>query len=55
MELIEYGKQKMRESGNMNQWTNGDPNESIIKNDIENNNSYIIELDNEPIGTFAFV
>ena len=55
MKLIEYGKEKMREDGNLNQWTNGEPNESLIKKDIENGNSYIILLDKEPIGTFAFI
>ena len=55
LELIECGRQKMRESGNMDQWTNGDPATSLFENDIRLGNSYIIEEEGQPIATFAFV
>ena len=55
LELIECGRQKMRESGNMDQWTNGDPATSLFENDIRLGNSYIMEEEGLPIATFAFV
>ncbi|MBO7102465.1 MAG: N-acetyltransferase, partial [Bacteroidaceae bacterium] len=55
LELIECGRQKMRESGNMDQWANGNPVTKIFENDIRLGNSYIMEEEGQPIATFAFV
>lgn len=55
MLLLEYGRQKMRASGNMEQWTDGNPKQSLVENDIANGNSYIMEEDGEPVATFAFI
>ena len=45
----------MRKSGNIHQWSDSYPSSSIFKNDISNGNSYIIEEDEKPIGTFALI
>ena len=55
LELIECGRQKMRESGNMDQWANGNPATSLFENDIRLGNSYIMEEEGQSIATFAFV
>ena len=53
--LVASGRQKMRDSGNLNQWTKGDPQPKLLKRDIQAGTSYIIEENNIPIATFAFV
>ena len=55
LELIEYGRQKMRASGNLDQWTDGNPRQELILQDIANGNSYIVEDDGEAVATFAFI
>ena len=55
MELIECGRQKMRAVGNMEQWTDGNPRKETIVQDIEDENSYIVEDDGVPVATFAFM
>lgn len=55
LQLIEYGRQKMRAMGNVEQWTNGNPRPEVIKRDIENGNSYIVEENGVAIATFAFI
>ena len=54
LELIECGRQKMRASGNLDQWTDGNPRQELILQDIANGNSYIVEDDGEAVATFAF-
>lgn len=55
LELIECGRQKMRASGNLDQWTDGNPRQELILQDIANGNSYIVEDDCETVATFAFI
>ena len=55
LELIEYGRQKMRAVGNMEQWTNGNPQPEVLLQDIQDGNSYIVENDGLVVATFAFV
>lgn len=55
MQLIEFGRQKMRACGNMEQWTEGNPKQALIENDIRCGNIYIMEEDGEPVATFAFI
>ena len=43
MQLIENGREKMRADGNSEQWTNGNPRQSLIEDDIMKGNSYIVE------------
>ena len=55
MELIECGRQKMRAVGNVEQWTDGNPRQETIVQDIENGNSYLVEDGGIPVATFAFM
>lgn len=55
LQLIDYGRQKMRRSGNMHQWTDGQPSRETILQDVAIGNSYLLEEDGMPIATFAFV
>ena len=55
LELIDFGRQKMRAMGNTDQWTHGNPRREVLMQDIEKGNSYIVEDDGESVATFAFV
>lgn len=55
MQLLECGRQKMRANGNMEQWTDGNPKQSLIEADINNGNSYILEEEGKAVATFAFI
>ena len=55
MQLIENGREKMRADGNSEQWTNGNPRQSLIEDDIMKGNSYIVEDDGAAVATFAFI
>ena len=55
MQLLECGRQKMRADGNSEQWTNGNPRQSLIEDDIMKGNSYILEEDGKAVATFAFI
>jgi hypothetical protein len=55
MQLIENGREKMRADGNSEQWTNGNPRQSLIEDDIMKGNSYIVEDDGVAVATFAFI
>lgn len=55
MDLLEMGRQKMRANGNMEQWTNGNPKQALVEEDIRKGNSYVMEEDGVVIATFAFI
>ena len=55
MELIACGRQKMRVVGNVEQWTDGNPRQETIAQDIDDENSYIVEDNGVPVATFAFI
>ena len=55
LELIEYGRQKMRQMGNVEQWTDGNPNAELFVEDISQGNSYVVEEGGVAVATFAFV
>lgn len=55
MDLLEMGRQKMRANGNMEQWTNGNPKQALVEEDIRKGNSYVMEGDGVVIATFAFI
>lgn len=55
MELYDISRKYMREMGNLNQWTNGYPQISVVENDIKKGNSYVYCEDSGIIqGTFYF-
>ena len=45
----------MVENGNPSQWKDSRPSMDLVKKDIENGNSYVMEEDGRIIGTFAFI
>lgn len=55
MELLEYGREKMRANGNTEQWSNGNPKQELVEEDIREGNSYIVEENGMSIATFAFI
>ena len=55
MKVMDAAKKIMRQSGNMQQWTDGYPLESVIKSDIEKNGGFVVEEDNQIVGYFAFL
>lgn len=52
-EILHEAKQKMRASGNMNQWTNGYPSDEVLRRDIERGFSHVVESDERVVGTFV--
>lgn len=55
MQILDCGRQKMRANGNLEQWTDGNPKQSLIEADINNGNSYILEEEGKAVATFAFI
>lgn len=54
MDIIESGRQIMRQHGNPSQWPVGFPSEEAVRRDIERHESYLIEVDGVIEGTFCF-
>lgn len=52
MKIINEGKVSLKSNG-VNQWQNGYPNEEVILVDISNDESYVLEHNDEIIGTTA--
>lgn len=52
MKIINEGKVLLK-NNSVNQWQNGYPNEDVILRDILNDESYVLEHNNEIIGTTA--
>ncbi len=55
MEIYDYARHQMRLNGNPSQWIDGYPTKDIIKDDINNDNSFIIEDNDEILGVFTFI
>lgn len=55
MSVLEEAREVMRENGNMNQWINGYPQESVIRDDIARGHSFVMEEDDVIKGTFAYI
>lgn len=56
MDMVEQSRHIMRQSGNMEQWTNGNPRQELFETDIRNGNSYVcVDADGMVKGTFAFI
>ena len=54
-EIFSYARKQMAENGNPSQWKDSRPSMDLVKKDIENGNSYVMEEDGRIIGTFAFI
>ena len=54
-DLFAYARKIMVDNGNPSQWSNNRPSMDLIVNDINNDQSYVVEDDGEIVGTFACV
>ncbi|MCC8115104.1 MAG: N-acetyltransferase [Bacteroidales bacterium] len=55
MRILKEGKEKMRESGNLSQWSGGYPSSAIIEEDIRRGQSFVVEEDGRIVAAFAFI
>lgn len=55
MRIYDEARQSMRRGGNMQQWINGYPSESLIRDDIEQGVSYVCCEKDELYCVFAFI
>lgn len=55
MQVMAAAKQIMRQSGNMHQWGEGYPSESVIEADIRKEGGFVIEEGGKIVGYFAFL
>jgi len=55
MALYDHGRAYMRQNGNMDQWTNGYPDQQQILEDIRNGYSYLIKDEEEMVGVFTYI
>ena len=55
LQLIEYGRQKMRQMGNIEQWSDGNPKRELLVEDISRGYSYVVEEGGVAVATFAFI
>lgn len=55
MSVIEAGKGIMRASGNMLQWNDGYPSQSVILADVAAANGYVIEEDGQTVAYFVLI
>ena len=55
MQVMDAAKGIMRQSGNMHQWGDGYPSETVITLDMEKNSGFVIEDSGEVVGYFAFL
>lgn len=53
MKIINDAKAYFKEM-NIDQWQDGYPNEDVIKNDILNSNSYVLDMDGKIVATAMF-
>lgn len=55
-EIFSYARKQMALNGNPGQWKNDRPSMELVKKDIVNRNSYVIEdEEKEVVGTFAWI
>lgn len=55
-EIFSYARKQMALHGNPSQWKNDRPSMELVKKDIINGNSYVMEdEDGQAVGTFAWI
>ena len=55
MTVMDAAKKIMRQSGNLYQWNDGYPSETVILADMEKNGGFVVEDDAIVVGYFAFL
>lgn len=55
MDVLAVAKQKMRDSGNVNQWVGGYPTIEAVLHDIERDGGFVVEEDGVVVAYFAML
>ena len=56
MEIYDYARAFMRANGNVTQWIDGYPSEALIRQEVEEEHSFVcIDEQGEIVGTFCFI
>lgn len=56
MEIYDYARAFMRANGNATQWIDGYPSEALIRQEVEEEHSFVcIDEQGEIVGTFCFI
>lgn len=55
MDIYAYARAQMKANGNPHQWGDTNPAQTVIVNDMQNKNSYVIEQDGVLCGVFTFI
>ena len=55
MAVLEAAKGIMRASGNLHQWVNGYPSESVIREDMDKEQGFVLEEGAKVVGYFTFM
>lgn len=55
MDIYDFARKRMRESGNHTQWIDGYPSREVIATDVANGVSYVIESEGKIEGVFTFI
>lgn len=55
MTVMDAAKRIMRQSGNMHQWGEGYPSETVISSDMVKNGGFVVEDDGKIVAYFAFL
>jgi len=55
MNVLDAAREKMRQSGNANQWINGYPNPDAVISDIEHGGAFVVTDNDDIVAYFAFL
>lgn len=56
MEIFDHSRQIMRDSGNLNQWTNGYPSVELMTDEINQRHAYVMTNgDDQVVAVFCFI
>ena len=55
MAIYDVARQFMKDQGNPTQWDGGYPSASLIEDDIAAGHSFVVEEEEQLVGTFAFI
>ena len=55
MDVFRKARGIMRSSGNMNQWNDGYPSETVVRKDIDNGHCVVLCEEGEVVATMAFI
>ncbi len=53
--IYDYARGQMSKNGNPNQWTNGYPSQSLLKDDVDKECMYVFEENGKVHGAFVLI